>query len=125
MKRSVSSTEAPEAVGKYSQAVTNGDILITSGQVPLTSEGELLDDEPIDVQTKQCLQNIEAILSEEGLGMEDVLKVTIYLSDIDLFEEVDEVYGGFFESDPPARTTVEASNLPLRAAIEIEVFATA
>jgi len=73
MKRTISTPDAPEAVGAYSQATTNGDVLFTAGQIPMTPDGELLDDEPIAVQTRQSLENVKGILEEEGQTMQDVL----------------------------------------------------
>jgi reactive intermediate/imine deaminase len=125
MKRTVSTDDAPAAVGAYSQATTTGDLLFTAGQLPLTTDGELLDDEPVAAQTEQCLANVEAILASEGLGLEDVLKVTIYLDDIDDFDEMNETYAAHFEDEPPARSAVEVGNVPKGAALEIEVVADA
>jgi reactive intermediate/imine deaminase len=125
MKRTVSTDGAPAAVGAYSQATTNGDLVFTAGQIPLTPAGDLLDGEPIEEQTRQCLENVEAILSEAGCSMDDALKVTVYLADIGDFEEMNETYADFFESDPPARSAVEVANLPKGVGIEIEVVADA
>ncbi len=124
MKRTISTDNAPAAVGAYSQATTNGDILFTAGQLPLTTDGELLDDEPVSVQTEQALSNVEAVLGAEGLDMGDVLKMTIFLQDIDDFEEMNETYGDFFDADPPARSAIEVGNVPKGAAIEVEAIAT-
>ena len=124
MKRTISTDDTPAAVGAYSQAVTNGDILFTAGQLPLTTDGELLDDESVAVQTEQALSNVEAILASEGLDMGDVLKMTIYLDDIEDFEEMNETYAGFFDEDPPARSAIEVGSVPKGAAIEVEAIAT-
>lgn len=123
MKRIVSTDAAPAAVGAYSQATTNGDLLFTAGQIPLTPDGELLDDEPIDVQTEQALDNLVAVLDAEGLGPEDVLKVTVFLDDIDDFDAMNEVYAGYFGESPPARSAVQAGALPKGAGVEIEAVA--
>lgn len=123
MKRTISTDDAPAAVGAYSQATTNGDILFTAGQLPLTTDGELLDEEPVGEQTRQCLENVEAILAAEGLSMADVLKTTVYLNDIADFEAFNEVYGQFFDAEPPARSAVEVGQVPKGAAIEIEAMA--
>jgi reactive intermediate/imine deaminase len=123
MKRTVSTEDAPAAVGAYSQATTDGDVLFTAGQIPLTPDGDLLDDEPISIQTAQCLDNVAAILAAEGLDMGDVLKVTVFLDDIDDFEEMNETYADYFETDPPARSAVEVANLPKGVGIEIEAVA--
>jgi len=123
MKRVISTDDAPAAVGAYSQATTNGDLLITAGQLPLTVDGELLDDEPVAVQTRQCLSNVEAILSAEGLDRSNVLKTTIYLDSIEDFDAFNEAYSEFFDAEPPARSAIEAGAVPKGAAVEIEAIA--
>ena len=124
MKRTISTDDAPAAVGAYSQATTNGDLLITAGQLPLTVDGELLDDEPVAEQTRQCLENVAAILASEGLSLDDVLKTTVFLDDIDDFDEFNEAYSEFFDEDPPARSAVGVGSVPKGAAVEIEAIAT-
>lgn len=124
MKRVISTDDAPAAVGAYSQATTNGSLLFTAGQLPLTPDGELLDDASVAEQTEQCLDNIAAILESEGLGLEDVLKTTVFLDDIEDFDEMNETYGSYFEAEPPARSAIEVGNVPKGAALEIEVVAT-
>ncbi|GAA0672169.1 Rid family detoxifying hydrolase [Natronoarchaeum mannanilyticum] len=123
MKRVINTTDAPHAVGAYSQATTNGELLFTAGQIPLTPDGELLDDEPIAVQTRQALDNVVAILEAENLSPDDVLKVTVYLDDIDEFDEMNETYSNYFRTDPPARSAVEVGALPKGVGIEIEAVA--
>ncbi|MFQ3293792.1 MAG: 2-iminobutanoate/2-iminopropanoate deaminase [Natrialbaceae archaeon] len=123
MKRIVSTDEAPEAVGAYSQATTNGDILFTAGQIPMTPEGELLDDEDITTQTNQSLENVVGILEEEGCSIENVLKVTVFLDDIDDFDAMNAAYKEFFSEHPPARSAVEVANLPKGVGVEIEAIA--
>ncbi|WP_135824987.1 Rid family detoxifying hydrolase [Halorussus ruber] len=124
MKRIISTQDAPEAVGAYSQATTNGDMVFTAGQIPMTPDGDLLDDEEIAVQTRQSLENVKAILEEEGLTMQNVLKVTVFLDDIDDFDEMNEAYKEYFQDNPPARSAVEAGNLPKGVGVEIEAIAT-
>jgi len=124
MKRVISTDDAPAAVGAYSQATTNGDLLITAGQLPLTTDGELLDDASVADQTTRCLENVAAILESEGGSLDDVLKTTVYLDDIEDFDEFNEAYGEFFESEPPARSAIEAGAVPKGAAVEIEAIAT-
>jgi len=123
MKRVISSDDAPAAVGAYSQATTDGDVLFTAGQLPMTPDGELLDDEPIDVQAEQSLSNVRGILAEEGLGMSDILKVTVFMDDIEDFDEMNDTYAEFFDDEPPARSAVEVANLPKGAGLEIEAIA--
>jgi reactive intermediate/imine deaminase len=125
MKRTISTDDAPAAVGAYSQATTNGDVLFTAGQLPLTTDDELLDDESVAVQTEQALSNVEAVLGAEGLDMGDVLKMTIFLQDIGDFEEMNGAYAEFFDEEPPARSAIEVGNVPKGAAIEVEAIADA
>jgi len=123
MKRTVHTDDAPAAVGAYSQATTTDDLLFTAGQLPLTTDGELLDDEPVDVQARQCLENVEAILASEGLDMSDVLKVSVFLDDVDDFAEMNDTYADFFDDEPPARSAIEVGAVPKGAALEIEAIA--
>ncbi|MDY6817536.1 MAG: Rid family detoxifying hydrolase [Halobacteriales archaeon] len=123
MKRIISTQDAPEAVGAYSQGTTNGDIVFTAGQIPMTPDGQMLDDEPIDVQTRQSLENIKGILEEEGLTMQDVLKVTVFMDDIDDFETMNDAYREYFQDNPPARSAIEVANLPRGVGVEIEAIA--
>ncbi|WP_227375199.1 Rid family detoxifying hydrolase [Haladaptatus halobius] len=123
MKRVISTQDAPEAVGAYSQATTNGDLVFTAGQIPMTPDGDLLDDEEIAVQTRQSLENVKGILEEEGLTMQDVLKVTVFLDDISNFDEMNESYKEYFQDNPPARSAVEVANLPKGVGVEIEAIA--
>ena len=123
MKRVTETDDAPAAVGAYSQAATDGSLLFTAGQIPLTPDGELLDDEPIETQTEQALDNLVAILETEGAGPEDVLKVTVFLDDIDDFEAMNETYASYFDDEPPARSAVEVGALPKGVGVEIEAVA--
>ena len=123
MKRTIETADAPAAVGAYSQATTDEDVVFTAGQIPMTPDGELLDDEPIDVQTRQSLENVKAILEDEGLNMQDVLKVSVFMDDIEDFDEMNDTYAEFFDDEPPARSAVEVANLPKGAGLEIEAIA--
>ncbi|WP_255169033.1 RidA family protein [Natrononativus amylolyticus] len=123
MKRIISTDDAPAAVGAYSQATTNGSLLFTAGQIPMTPDGELLDGESIATQTEQSLDNLVAILEEEGAGSEDILKVTVFLGDIEDFEEMNDTYSTYFDDEPPARSAVEVANLPKGVGVEIEAIA--
>jgi reactive intermediate/imine deaminase len=123
MKRVISTDDAPAAVGAYSQATTDGDIVFTAGQIPMTPDGELLADEPIATQAEQSLTNVEGVLAEEGLDMSDILKVTVFLDDIEDFDEMNETYAGVFDDEPPARSAVEVANLPKGVGVEIEAIA--
>ncbi|MDY6764093.1 MAG: RidA family protein [Halobacteria archaeon] len=122
MKEVVSTTEAPAAVGAYSQAIRANGLVFTAGQIPLTPDGDLLEG-TIEEQTQQCLENVEAILEEAGTGLDNVVKVTVFLDDIDDFDEMNETYSTYFDEDPPARSAVEAGNLPKGVGLEIEAVA--
>ena len=123
MKRTVQTDDAPAAVGAYSQAATDGSILFTAGQIPLTPDGELLDDEPIEGQTEQALANVRAILEAADATPDDVLKMTVFLDDIENFEAMNAVYAEFFDAEPPARSALEVANLPKGVGVEIEAIA--
>jgi reactive intermediate/imine deaminase len=123
-KEIIHTDDAPPAAAAYSQATTDGDLVFTAGQIALTPDGDALTSEPIEVQTEQALENLEAVLEEAGSSLENVLKTTVFLADIDDFEAMNEAYAGYFESDPPARSAVQAGALPLGMAVEIEAVAT-
>ena len=124
MKRTISTDDAPAAVGAYSQATATDDVVFTAGQIPLTPDGELLADAPIAEQTEQALDNVAAVLAAADASMADVLKVTVYLDDISNFDEMNETYATYFETEPPARSAVEAAALPKGVGVEIEAVAT-
>ena len=122
-KRIISTEKAPAAVGAYSQAVAANGFLFCSGQVALdATSGEFLGGEPAD-QARACLNNLSAVLEAAGSSFDQVVKVTIFLSDINDFAEVNEAYASYFETDPPARATVGVSGLPKGAKVEIECVA--
>jgi reactive intermediate/imine deaminase len=123
MKRLISTDRAPEAVGAYSQATATDELLFTAGQIPLTPDGELLDDEPIEDQTEQALENVFGVLEEAGASPTDVLKVTVFMDDIEEFDEMNATYSEFFDGEPPARSAVEVAALPKGVGIEIEAIA--
>jgi len=123
MKRVIQTDRAPAAVGAYSQATATEDLVFTAGQIPLTANGDLLDDADVDVQTEQALENLVAVLDAADASPEDVLKVTVYLDDIEDFEAMNTAYEGFFETDPPARSAVGVDALPKGVAVEIEAVA--
>jgi reactive intermediate/imine deaminase len=123
VKRTIGTDDAPAAVGAYSQATTNGSLLFTAGQLPLTTDGTLLDDESVATQTERCLDNVLAILAAEGADASDLLKMTIFLDDIDDFDEMNETYATYFDTEPPARSAVEVGSVPKGAALEIEAIA--
>jgi len=122
-KKVIQTEKAPKAIGPYSQAIQAGNFLFLSGQIPLDPKtGELVKGD-IRKQTQQVLENIKGVLESQGLGMEDIVKVTIFLKDIGNFNQVNEVYATYFPSSPPARSTVEVAKLPRDADIEIEALA--
>jgi len=122
-KKVIQTEKAPKAIGPYSQAIQAGNFLFLSGQIPLDPRtGELVKG-GIRQQTQQILENIKRILESQQLGMENVVKVTIFLKDIGNFNQVNEVYATSFPSSPPARSTVEVAKLPRDADIEIEAIA--
>ncbi len=122
-KQVISTTQAPGAIGPYSQAVQIGNLLFASGQLGLIPEtGQLA--EGVEAQTTQALNNVKAILSEAGLGLEHVVKTTVFLADMNDFAKVNEIYGGFFSQPYPARSAVQVARLPKDGLVEIEVIAT-
>jgi 2-iminobutanoate/2-iminopropanoate deaminase len=125
MKKPIFTSEAPAAIGPYSQAMRSGRFLFCSGQIPLDPQsGELVSGD-IAAQTRRVLDNIGAILRMEGLTFDSVVKTTIFLTNLGDFQMVNEIYGSYFKHDPPARSTVQISALPRGANVEIEVIAAA
>ncbi len=119
----VSTSNAPAAIGPYSQAVkASGNFLFMSGSIPLRPDGTQVDGD-VAAQTAQVLANMEAILTEAGLGWSNIVKTTIFLSSMDHFATVNELYGQKFESEPPARSTVAVLKLPRGVDVEIEAIA--
>ena len=122
-KKIIATNAAPAAIGPYSQAVIVGDLLITSGQIPIDPATGAFP-EGIEAQTRQSLTNVKAILAEAGLTMKNVVKTTVFLSDMNNFAAMNGVYATFFEEGSyPARSAVEAARLPKDALVEIEVIA--
>ncbi len=122
-KTIISTSQAPAAIGPYSQAVMAGNTLYVSGQIPIDPSTGVFAGEGIKEQTEQVLKNIEAILKEAGMSLENVVKMTVLLADIADFNDMNEVYGTFFTSDPPARAAFAAAALPKGARVEIEAVA--
>jgi 2-iminobutanoate/2-iminopropanoate deaminase len=118
----VTTANAPAAIGPYSQAVRYGDLLFTSGQIPLNPQGELVSG-GIAEQTRQVLSNLEAVLAAEGAALTDVIKTTVFLKDMNDFAAFNEVYASCFGSHKPARSTVEVARLPKDVLVEIEAVA--
>lgn len=126
MDRTVISTaSAPPAIGPYSQAIAAGDLIFVSGQLAIDpASGEFVTGD-IDAMTRQIFTNIETILAAAGSNLSKVLKVTVFLADLNDFQEMNQAYATFFPSNPPARSTVQVARLPRDARIEIEVIALA
>jgi 2-iminobutanoate/2-iminopropanoate deaminase len=122
-KKAVSSEKAPRAIGPYSQAVASGELLFLSGQIPLDPDsGELVTGD-VARETRRVLDNLGAVLAAAGAGFENLLKTTIYLTNLGDFNAVNQVYAEYFPRDPPARATVEVRALPRGARVEIDGIA--
>lgn len=124
MKKSIiQSSDAPAPIGPYSQAVLKQDTLFLSGQVAIDpANGELVIGN-IEAETRQVMKNLRAVLSAAGMDFSQVVKTTIYVKDLENFSRINEVYGSYFEVDPPARETVEVSRLPKDVNVEISCIA--
>ncbi len=118
----VQTNKAPSAIGPYSQAVVANGMVFTSGQIALTPEGVMLEND-IVIQTKQVLQNLKAVLEEAGASMDSVIKTTIFLASMDDFVAVNEIYAEAFGSHKPVRSTVAVKTLPKNALVEIDAVA--
>jgi 2-iminobutanoate/2-iminopropanoate deaminase len=123
MKQTFKIPGAPAPIGPYSPAVLKNDTLYVSGQIPTNpTTGELMLD-TIEASTKQIMDNIGLLLNEAGMNYSNIVKVTIFLTNLDDFVAVNGVYGGYFDIDPPARETVQVSRLPMNVPIEISCIA--
>jgi 2-iminobutanoate/2-iminopropanoate deaminase len=125
MKKIISTSEAPGAIGPYSQAVRSGSFLFCSGQIPLDPKSGQIVSGDIAAQTRRVLDNIAAILKAEGLTFDHVVKTIIFLTDLGDFQTVNEIYASYFKKAPPARSTVQVPALPKGARVEIEAIAVA
>lgn len=123
MRKVIKTPESTGQVGNFNLGISNGDLVFTAGQVPETDDGEVLNDASVEEQTDQCLKNIEAVLESNGLTLEHIIKTTIYMVDIDNWEQVNEAYGKHFETFP-ARTAVGVTGLWGSVDVEIEAIAT-
>lgn len=120
-RKTIATSEAPGAIGPYSQAVQFGNLLITSGQLGMNESGEF--PPTAAEQARQSLSNVKAILEAAGYGMEHVIKTTVFLHDMNDFQAVNEVYATFFTEPYPARSAVQVAKLPKNGLVEIEVIA--
>jgi 2-iminobutanoate/2-iminopropanoate deaminase len=122
-KQIIKPAKSPAAVGPYNHAVRVGNLLFCAGQIPLDpATGNMIGGD-IRAQTEQVLRNVQAILEDQGLTFEDIAKTTVFLTNLDDFGAMNEVYGKFFTRDYPARSTVQVAALPKNARVEIEVIA--
>lgn len=123
MKKIINTVNAPAPIGPYNQAVQTGDMLFISGQIALIPGTSDLNDADIPTETHQVMKNLKAILTEAGMDFSNIVKTSIFLSDMSLFAQVNEVYGSFFETDFPARETVAVKGLPKNVNVEISMIA--
>ena len=122
-RESVSSPDAPGAIGPYSPAIRAGNLLFLSGQIPLDPHTGQMVDGDVAAQTEQVMRNIAALLRAAGAGFEHVVRTTVFLADMNEFAAMNAVYGRFVVDPPPARATVQVSRLPRDARVEIDVIA--
>jgi 2-iminobutanoate/2-iminopropanoate deaminase len=123
MKQVITTAQAPQAIGPYSQAIGAGGFVFLSGQIALDPVSGQVVGGAVREQTRRVMENAKAVMAAAGCGMQDVVKSTIYLKDMADFAAVNEVYGGYFPADPPARATVEVSRLPKDVLVEIDFIA--
>lgn len=123
MKKIINTPHAPAPIGPYNQAVQSGPFLFVSGQIPMDPvSGKLIQGDVVD-QTRMVMENLKAILQEAGLDFSHVIKCSIFISDMKDFPRINEVYGQYFQGDPPARETVQVAGLPLGVDVEISCIA--
>ena len=118
----INTKQAPEALGPYSHATEINGFIFTSGQIPLNTKGEIVS-EDVQVQTKQVFENLKVVLDAAGSDLESVIKATIFIKDMNEFQQINEVYGEYFSSHQPARSCVEVARLPKDVKVEIEIIA--
>ncbi len=120
----IHTNKAPAAIGPYSQGVIANNFLFISGQIPVNPDtGEVIQGDIVE-QTKQCMHNLEAICQAASVSLAQIVKTTVYITNLDLFSQVNEAYGSFFPHNPPARVCVEVSRLPKDVLVEIDAIAT-
>ena len=122
MKKTVFTPDAPLPIGPYSQAMQFGNLIFTSGQISLNTEGIIAPDD-VAGQTRIVIGNLKKILESQESSLDKVIKTTVFLKDMNEFTKMNEVYGEFFKENPPARSTIEVARLPKDARVEIEVIA--
>jgi 2-iminobutanoate/2-iminopropanoate deaminase len=119
----ISTDKAPAAIGPYEQAIRVGNFIFTSGQIPIDPSTNKLIEGDISQQTKRVMKNLKAVLEASGSSFRNVIKATVFLTDLKNFEQVNKIYGEYLENYKPARSTIQVSALPKGAAIEIEMIA--
>ncbi|MBZ0185911.1 MAG: RidA family protein [Candidatus Obscuribacterales bacterium] len=124
MLETIQTSKAPQAIGPYSQAIKANGFVFVSGQIPIDPESGKLLSGSLTEQTRQVITNIRTILETAGASLEKVVKTTIYLKDMNDFDEVNKIYGEFFENHKPARATVQVARLPKDVSIEVDAIAT-
>jgi len=122
-KKIIATSKAPAAIGPYSQAIKIGDFLYTSGQISLDAETMEMVKGSIEIETEKVLKNIEAILKEDGLNLNHIIKTTVYLTDLGDFSKMNQIYESFFSNNKPARACVQVAALPKGAKVEIDAIA--
>ncbi len=120
--KKVHTEEAPAAIGPYSQGIVIDQLFFSSGQIPLTKEGVMVEGD-VKEQTHQVFRNLQSVLKEAGSSLDQVVKATVFISDMNEFADINEVYGQYFGDHKPARSCVEVARLPKDAIVEIEVIA--
>jgi 2-iminobutanoate/2-iminopropanoate deaminase len=123
MKEIISTTKAPAAIGPYSQAVKLGNMIYTSGMIPLVPETMQIVEGGVRQQTKQVLENLKMLLESAGSSLENVIKTTVFIKDMNEFPKINEIYAEYFKSNQPTRSCVEVARLPKDVLVEIEVIA--
>lgn len=123
MAEVISTKKAPQAIGPYSQAIKAGNLLFVSGQLPIDPDTGIMAGNDIAAQTRRCLDNLKAVLEAAAMSLADIVKVSVFLSDMNHFQAMNEVYATFFVSPCPARVAVEVARLPKDALVEIEAIA--
>ena len=119
--KTVDTNKVPEALGPYSHATVVNDLVFTSGQIPLTLDGNIVSDD-VQEQTKQVLENLTVVLQEAGSDLDSVVKATIFISDMNNFQKINEIYGDYFGKYQPARSCIEVARLPKDVKVEIELI---
>ncbi len=121
-RKIIKTSKAPKAIGVYSQGIETENLIFTSGQIPLTAEGELIKDD-FESEVIQVINNLKSVLEHGGSNLSNIVKITVFLTDLSLFPRLNKVFESFFQEDPPARSAVEVSALPMQVRVEMEAIA--